>query len=906
MKRYISKTVVLVLVFLVLFGSAHAQDDFLAYSKNPMLSVCPCGQLQDNITIINPANTSQEFYASVSGSAESFITINPSHFRLRPKQKAYIISSIDVPCATTPGSYVALIKLKTNASLKGFKQTVVVQDSCFDYSVFLGKQLSLVNTTKKEKFLLENEFPYNLCQQENSVIPVYLQNNGSFSNTFSVSLESKKWASLYYSKVDLKPQQGAVLFINIFPPKDLVGDFTFVLRTKTENLSVVQKDTPITFRLDNCYTPIIAQDIQKVKLNYSTIRTVLSIKNTGIKNASYILGVTGEDWVTVQPSQLFIEPGMEKDFFLQTNPGEEIKSGTYKATISATVEENGVSYSKELHIKLGRFAPLASLQNIFGALQNFFKGYVLYVFIGVICILIFILIFISITRRRKKVEEIDVKHIEEKAEELDLEIEKEPWKISWGTIVGILILAALIYGIYLFITKIPWKEIFGWIFGFLGLYKWYIIGACTLLVIMILIMLVIRKIKRQSEKQKAEKEEELQKEELKEPEFEIEKEPRKIPWGTIVGILVLVAIIYGIYLFITKIPWKEIFGWIFGFLGLYKWYILGALSILVLVIIVMILIKRFKRVREERKQREREERQLIRKLKIKANKEKTEKIVKEKKTIPLKLIAFIIIVALVAFCSFYFSSYLSIFLWYILIGFLLIIIIILGIIILRKRKKKQQRKQKIRIRKKIPFRMYIIATVVLLAVIGIGFLYTIGLKSQIKEQENATLENASVALTPLEKGITLKLYENTEKDINLNDYFRDPDKADVLHYVVTPPKNFTITIDEKGIASIVPEEGWTGTTSAVFVADDGRGGIVDNKITLVVENASPAILFFNRLFSATQQFISILRKTIIDYSIYIISGFIILVCLILLIKFHKPILDFFEEEAKPAKHHKKK
>lgn len=114
------------------------------------------------------------------------------------------------------------------------------------------------------------------------------------------------------------------------------------------------------------------------------------------------------------------------------------------------------------------------------------------------------------------------------------------------------------------------------------------------------------------------------------------------------------------------------------------------------------------------------------------------------------------------------------------------------------------------------------------------------------------------------KGIPDQVWnENLAHKLDLNKYFKDPDK-DALEFAYTELEHITVELKD-GIATLTPESGWTGTETVVFTADDGNGGIVDsNEFKLTV---LPSLQI---LPASVQAYLGI-------YSGYLIGGLIVLI-----------------------------
>ncbi|MBN2112403.1 PGF-pre-PGF domain-containing protein [Candidatus Woesearchaeota archaeon] len=137
----------------------------------------------------------------------------------------------------------------------------------------------------------------------------------------------------------------------------------------------------------------------------------------------------------------------------------------------------------------------------------------------------------------------------------------------------------------------------------------------------------------------------------------------------------------------------------------------------------------------------------------------------------------------------------------------------------------------------------------------------------------------------LEGGIPAQEWdEDTEHTLDLSQYFHDPDN-DVLAYTHSPLENIEIEIDDEGIATLKPSRNWFGEEMVVFNADDGKGANVSsNEVRLIVNEVEEPPVGEK------------IKEGISIYSNYIMMGILILVIIILLIEFRKPIMKFLEED----------
>ena len=105
--------------------------------------------------------------------------------------------------------------------------------------------------------------------------------------------------------------------------------------------------------------------------------------------------------------------------------------------------------------------------------------------------------------------------------------------------------------------------------------------------------------------------------------------------------------------------------------------------------------------------------------------------------------------------------------------------------------------------------------------------------------------------------------EDLTHKIDLNKYFKDPD-GDKLNFYITGLEHIDVEIND-GIAALTPEADWHGAETVTFVADDGKGGVIESNEVKLTVLSSPDIL---------PRGIDLFFK---GYSNYILGGLIVLI-----------------------------
>ena len=77
----------------------------------------------------------------------------------------------------------------------------------------------------------------------------------------------------------------------------------------------------------------------------------------------------------------------------------------------------------------------------------------------------------------------------------------------------------------------------------------------------------------------------------------------------------------------------------------------------------------------------------------------------------------------------------------------------------------------------------------------------------------------------------IEMYQNTEKTLDISQYFEDPDR-DTLVYTATQPSDVAATIEGK-MLTLRPDHNFAGENTMVITANDERGGITDSPVFII-------------------------------------------------------------------------
>ncbi|MBW2994313.1 PGF-pre-PGF domain-containing protein, partial [Candidatus Woesearchaeota archaeon] len=127
------------------------------------------------------------------------------------------------------------------------------------------------------------------------------------------------------------------------------------------------------------------------------------------------------------------------------------------------------------------------------------------------------------------------------------------------------------------------------------------------------------------------------------------------------------------------------------------------------------------------------------------------------------------------------------------------------------------------------------------------------------------------------KGIPQQMWDqDLQHSLDLSKYFNDPD-GDELNFTFNELDTIDVWVDSE-VAYFMPDYKWSGQRTIIFTATDGKGGeISSNPVKLIVKK-------------------TIFPKEYIGYLKYVLIGVIILILLLAVLIFRKPVMKWLNEE----------
>ncbi|MBI4146172.1 PGF-pre-PGF domain-containing protein [Candidatus Woesearchaeota archaeon] len=325
MKRYI-------FLFLSLLILTSVSADYNAFGETN-LAVEPCTSHSRNITIQNLDNEQRDYEISVDGSASDFVTFSTINFGLQPSQAAIIQTFYAIPCSAAPDTYNLDIFFNDGTDEKVLSQEILVS---------FPDTINLTIETQS------NVIPP--C--ETATYPITVNNPANFTELYTVEAEGHPNVHVGQQNLVILPKQSKTFEVSVTPDDcTQSGNFPLTLTIETEK-SKQQKEIPLEFILTATDIAELAPGINTIRTDYGDNTAELTIRNIGDRQTTYTLTIDGPSWASISPGTVTLKPGQSLALALRLTPINGTPEDNHPLTLTASVQETGITYTKEIILKL--------------------------------------------------------------------------------------------------------------------------------------------------------------------------------------------------------------------------------------------------------------------------------------------------------------------------------------------------------------------------------------------------------------------------------------------------------------------------------------------------------------------------------------------------------------------------
>jgi len=244
------------------------------------------------------------------------------------------------------------------------------------------------------------------CGKESLEIGV--TNKGEMKGNYHMGYSGPEYAEIAYGENDteimtIEPGESFYQYLEINSP--CTGDMKgFDAEITTKSVDAELEDTKLyhfdVVSQEACFMPVVLDNIIKVRLDNVTNR--IRVKNTGVKEATYLVEYRGPEWTALSTTYLVLTPGETKDIIIISQPTNETLPGKYRADLVLKTEA-GQEYSFELEVELPR-GMYRALEGFWNRVNSFLANYFVYIIIAIILIAAIIILSSTLVEKMRRLE----------------------------------------------------------------------------------------------------------------------------------------------------------------------------------------------------------------------------------------------------------------------------------------------------------------------------------------------------------------------------------------------------------------------------------------------------------------------------------------------------------------------
>ena len=347
-----SKTKNILILFIVLLISinfAYAQDYSIYSGKfhdlkedegriefeyyNATYNICEGEEKNIPILLQNKdVNNGNTYSLEVFGAG--WANINVKEFSL-PKKQSGTIFLILSPGQNTNGKYN--VKISALSSIGKIEKDLGLNinvEKCYSLKLELEREQEKLCGGTKKQYAAE------------------ITNDGQQKSDVELKVSGPDWTNIDENTFSVAENDKKKFEVNVNVPYNAKGFFEVVIDAMIKEPISLSSKKILKFDIVpkyECYKADIVTDAE-IRSYYGKSYIPIKIRNNGIKQSNYTIGLEAQNWVSAEPKNLIVNPGQFGNWSLILNPDAEIPEGKYSIKINAHFED--MAYSRNIDIVL--------------------------------------------------------------------------------------------------------------------------------------------------------------------------------------------------------------------------------------------------------------------------------------------------------------------------------------------------------------------------------------------------------------------------------------------------------------------------------------------------------------------------------------------------------------------------
>lgn len=188
----------------------------------------------------------------------------------------------------------------------------------------------------------------NVCGGETAEYTAVIENTGTVDDTYTVVSNAE---SIESSRITLAP--GEERSIDIDARKER-GEHSIAVQVDSTGLPPLSVSRDANLRVENCYDLRVTGEGRRINVDAAN-RTlmILDLDNIGTRTNTYTIGLTGPEWMDVQPFNVTVDSGDIEKAYLYAGPDFFAENGTHSATLTFNGVHGEVSMDYPVNVTVG-------------------------------------------------------------------------------------------------------------------------------------------------------------------------------------------------------------------------------------------------------------------------------------------------------------------------------------------------------------------------------------------------------------------------------------------------------------------------------------------------------------------------------------------------------------------------
>ncbi len=288
-------------------------------------TICSCEETDFLFKLTNSGEWVENYILHAAGSASIWATTSEQVVRLQPGESKEILVHIAPGCENI-GVYGLTLTADSETSEAVDSANVgLVIKGCYDFNAYLEQNY------------------YSFCENSEIKVPITIENKGTSSDKYKLSVSGPSWISLDKTKLEINGGGGATVNLVAFPAYGVSGKNSAKIAIESDKGSE-RKEIEVDLNVQTCYSTQLEATKSSDSLCPGTqAEHKIVLTNAGSFDETYSLSISGANWASLDVTTITLNPSESKEVTLTLAPDINTAPKKYEISISAKAQDTSGS-----------------------------------------------------------------------------------------------------------------------------------------------------------------------------------------------------------------------------------------------------------------------------------------------------------------------------------------------------------------------------------------------------------------------------------------------------------------------------------------------------------------------------------------------------------------------------------